>query len=271
MQRSAVECTTQLFAAVAAAAEATAALLRQPLLLLLLLSTAVNISDKRPEIFPVRHTAGAAMASAAAYVECNSGPGCFDYRQRCWNKCGHCGTMATPVTRRTFVCAACFWEHEPNGKQCIPCPGSACRKWVADAKVGLAKQLEGHLIVAASESPAGAEQSTAASETASAGSATAPNVLRAELDAAFHAQQQQQDRIVILEAEMQRVTIDTRASTVTLEAQVQRLHAAIQSLELKAEETAAAAAAAATTTQQRWDTASWWTADGPWSEMRGDQ
>ena len=129
------------------------------------------------------------------------------------------------MTKRTLACAECFWRHEPNGKQYPPCPGSACRKWVADAKVGLAKQLEGHLIVAASETHAGAEHSTAASETASAASATAPNVLRAELDAAFHAQR---GRIVHLEAEMHGLTMDARASTVALEAQVQQMHAATE-------------------------------------------
>ena len=178
------------------------------------------------------------------------------------------------VTRRKYYCAACFWKLEANGKQYDPCPGTFCRNWVAAAKVAKAKQLEAALTVEASDAAAGAEPSAAA-ESASAGSATAPNALRAELDAAIHAQQQQHDRIVILQADMQRVAIDARASTVALEAQVQRLHTAIQRLELKAEETAAAAtaaaAAAATTTQQRWDTpGEWWSAEGPWSGMHGD-
>ena len=68
--------------------------------------------------------------------------------------------------------------------------------------------------------------------------------MRAELDAAIEAQQQQHNRIVILQAEMQRLAIDARATTNALEAEVQRLHEAVQRVERRAEE------ATATTAQQ---------------------
>ena len=172
---------------------------------------------------------GAAMSvptvpvpAVAVRQMCRKDPGCFDFRKRVWGSCDKCA-ISTTVVRGKYPCAACFWKYD---KEYTPCPGAECRKHVADA---LALQAEDDAAVA--EPTPG----------------VAPTTLRADLDAAIDAQQQQHARIGVLEAEVQRLAIDARAAratTVAREAQVQRLHAAFERLEKRVEE--------ATPAQQQW-------------------
>ena len=183
------------------------------------------------------------VPAVAVRQKCRRGEGCFDFRKRVWGTCMKC-EISTTVVRGNYLCAACFWKFD---KELKPCPGPECRQHVADA---LALQAEDDAAVA--EPTPG----------------VAPTTLRADLDAAIDAQQQQHARIGVLEAEVQQLAIDARAAratTVALEAQVQRLQAAFERLEKRVEE--------ATPAQQQWHAPSWWSAgpaESPWVGMRGD-
>ena len=172
------------------------------------------------------------VPAVAVRQKCREDLGCFHHRKRVWGACDKC-EIPTTVVRSNYLCAACFWKFDKNLK---PCPGLDCRQHLADA-----------LALQAGDDAAVAEPTPG----------VAPTTLR-DLDSAIDAQQQQHARIGVLEAEVQRLAIDARAAratTVALEAQVQRLHAAFQRLETSDVEAQAQ--------RRQWTTTEWWS-EGPW-------